>query len=227
MTAYAGLDTDIFPGLAVTAWWRANTNLSWLGYYLAPTPSHQDKGWMGQRAALVAQGWGLLPIFLGQELQGGPGSHDVVATQGMTDGQLAAQLMASEGFPAGSKVVLDLERPADWATVWAPYVTAWSYAVRAGGYAPDFYGSHVMAAQVRAGLLGDDISSVMGWAYKVAAVPSGPFTAPFSTEDPAALSGVGGVFACQYAQDATIADGTGKPRMVDLSTSLFADPGAP
>lgn len=222
---FAGADTDIFPGLGITDWWRKNTNLSWLGYYLAPAPSHQDTSWMGRRAALVAQNWGLLPIFVGQQMTGGPGSHIVSADQGAADGLETIKLLTQEEFPPGTKVVLDLERPNTW-DFWAPYVSAWADAVQAACFHPCVYGGHTMGAALRAGLLNAAIDAPYIWAVKVERLPQGPVAAPYPTTDPAG-SGVANAYAWQWAQGAEIEDGTGKPRLVDLSTSIFADPGAP
>jgi hypothetical protein len=89
-------------------WLRANTNLTWCGYYLGPAPSHTSTSWMGQRAALLAGGWGIAPLYVGQQIKG-PGRHKVSAAQGSADGLDAAHLMQSEGFAAGTCVYLDLE----------------------------------------------------------------------------------------------------------------------
>ena len=37
MAGVAGFDCFSFPGMAQMAWLKANTNLKWVGYYLAPT----------------------------------------------------------------------------------------------------------------------------------------------------------------------------------------------
>jgi hypothetical protein len=66
------------------AWLKANTNLVWCGYYLAPAPSHHDTSWMGTRAALAAAGWGVAPVYLGQQITG-PGSYNPSLQQGGTD----------------------------------------------------------------------------------------------------------------------------------------------
>src|ERR1700755_3469138 len=108
MAGFAGFDTDIYPGDSQMAWLKANTNLVWCGYYLAPAPSHHDTSWMGARAALVAQGWGIAPVYLGQQTPA-PGSHNPSVGQGTTDGNNAAKLMTGEGFAPGSCVYLDLE----------------------------------------------------------------------------------------------------------------------
>ena len=63
---------------------------------------------MGRRAAMAAAGWGLAPIYVGQQIAG-PGRHAVSGPQGAIDGAHAAALMAGEGFAAGACVYLDLE----------------------------------------------------------------------------------------------------------------------
>ena len=130
MPGFAGLDTYAFPGDAALAWLKANSNLTWCGCYLAPAPSHGDTGWMGRRAALAAAGWGIAPIYVGQQLAG-PGSHAVTTAHGAIDGAAAAALMAGEGFAPGSYVYLDLEDGAPFQPPRTDYVTAWAAAVRA------------------------------------------------------------------------------------------------
>ena len=42
---FAGFDSLNYPGDAVMAWLKANTNLSFVGFYLAPMPSQGYRGW--------------------------------------------------------------------------------------------------------------------------------------------------------------------------------------
>src|SRR5579859_4599496 len=100
MAGFAGFDTAFYPGDNQMAWLRANTNFVWCGYYLAPAPSHRDTSWMGNRATLSSQGWGIAPVYLGQQITG-PGSHNPSAAQGATDGNDAADLMDGDGFQPG------------------------------------------------------------------------------------------------------------------------------
>ena len=123
MSVHAGFDTDQFPGLPVMAALKAQTNLEWCGFYLGPTPSHRVAGWMPHRAALVAQGWGLAPVYLGQETTG-PGSHNVTTMQAALDGINACDLMHQAGFPNGSCVYLDLENGPPLTSALAAYVRA-------------------------------------------------------------------------------------------------------
>jgi len=70
MAGLAGFDTAFYPGDSQMAWLKANTNLVWCGYYLAPAPSHRDTSWMGTRATLLAQGWGIAPVYLSSRRRG-------------------------------------------------------------------------------------------------------------------------------------------------------------
>jgi glycoside hydrolase-like protein/VCBS repeat protein/WD40 repeat protein len=75
----AGFDIRAYPGDAVMAWLKANTNLGWVGYYLYPTPSHNvtsngGDSWMATepngstvRATLASQGWLVAPIYVGEQ----------------------------------------------------------------------------------------------------------------------------------------------------------------
>ncbi|WP_223879189.1 glycoside hydrolase domain-containing protein [Chitinimonas arctica] len=114
MAYFAGFDTSTFPGVQKMAWLKANTNLVWCGYYLAPAPSHPGTSWMGQRAALQAAGWGIAPVYVGQQLSSQPGSHTVTAAQGTIDGNQAAALLQTDGFGPGRWVYLDLENGAPY-----------------------------------------------------------------------------------------------------------------
>jgi len=102
MPFFVGFDCLTYPGIDEMTWLKANTNLGWCGFYLAPAPSHSDSSWRGSRSDLVALGWGLLPIYVGQQTTG-PGSHSVSGAQGTLDGGDAAALAAAAGFPNGAK----------------------------------------------------------------------------------------------------------------------------
>lgn len=223
MAGYPGFDTDGFPGADQLAWMKANTNLVWVGYYLAPAPSHANTSWMGQRAALQAAGWGLAPVYVGQEIAG-PGRHLVTGAQGAIDGADAANLMTQDGFAAGSHVFLDLEDGPPYAAPRTDYVAAWAEAVSSAGFQPSIYCSHLIAADVQAALPNARI-----WAFRVAttsphAVPGTTFPDP----DPSGC-GYAGAFAWQRDQACNL-QLSGAPHAalsVDLSTALGPDPSAP
>ena len=58
---FAGFDSLSYPGDAVMAWLKANTNFRFVGFYLAPAPSRPTSAWMARRSTLSAQGWALPP----------------------------------------------------------------------------------------------------------------------------------------------------------------------
>lgn len=224
MPNFVGFDTDAFPGLNVMAALKAS-NLSFVGYYLAPAPAHHDTGWMGKRAALVTQGWGLLPIYVGRQLNeklsGGGKVINVSAptSDGAADGQEAAMLMQAEGFPAGSHVYLDLENGPPLTAVQRMYVQAWCSAVKRFGYAPSVYCSHLLADSISAVVPGTRI-----WSVKVSTVDYHELDcgATFPIPDPHA-SGYSYAFVWQFEQNAGIIHGL----TVDLSSSVNRDPSAP
>jgi len=222
MPGFAGLDTYAFPGDAALAWLKANSNLTWCGCYLAPAPSHGDTGWMGRRAALAAAGWGIAPIYVGQQLAG-PGSHAVTTAHGAIDGAAAAALMAGEGFAPGSYVYLDLEDGAPFQPPRTDYVTAWAAAVRAAGYAPGVYCSHAIGEAVHA-----LVPRARIWAFKVAATQPHPFPGTNFPDVAPAACGYPGAYMWQLGQSCRITLGTAPGSLVvDLSSAVAADPSAP
>ncbi len=223
MAGVAGFDCFSFPGMAQMAWLQANTNFKWVGYYLAPAPSHSDTSWMGRRGALAAAGWGIAPVYVGQQLSG-PGSHDVTSDQGITDGNDAVALMSGDGFPAGSCVYLDLEDGPPFTSPRTDYVDSWVAAVQSGGFLPGIYCSHGFAAKVQTAY-----PTARVWAYKVAttAQHNVPGT-DFPEADPSG-SGFAGAHIWQCAQNCklSLAGAPTSAPIVDLDTALSADPSAP
>jgi len=218
MPGFPGLDTYAFPGDAALAWLKANSNLAWCGYYLAPAPSHGDASWMGRRAAMA----GLAPIYLGQQLAG-PGRHDVTEAQGALDGADAAALMASEGFAQGSYVYLDLEDGPPLRSPRTDYVLAWADAVTGAGFAPGVYCSHALAEDVHAACPRARI-----WAYQVATSGPHPFPGHNFPDLPPAGCGYPGAYMWQLGQSCRIGLGAAPGSlMVDLSSAVAPDPSAP
>lgn len=223
MAGYAGFDTYAFPGQDQMDWLAANTNFVWCGYYLGPAPSHGDQGWMGARAGLVASGWGLAPIFVGQELSG-PGSHAVTGGQGWRDGGYAAALMADEGFAPGACVWLDLEDGPPLRAPRTDYVAAWIDAVGEAGYTPGVYGSHLIAAALHALR-----PQARVWAFRVNTTAPHPVPGTNFPDLHPAGSGYAGAYAWQLGQDCRLRlPGAPVAAMtVDLDSAVSRDPGAP
>src|SRR3954465_14493557 len=105
--AILGFDAFAFPGAAAMLWLRQNANFRFTGFYLAPAPRHPDASWMGSRAFLAANGWGTIPTYVGLQVEDG----GLSPSTGAQHGQHAAALMQQAGFPFGSVVYLDLEKP--------------------------------------------------------------------------------------------------------------------
>ncbi|MCW3477341.1 glycoside hydrolase domain-containing protein [Limobrevibacterium gyesilva] len=223
MPGFPGFDTSEFPGNAEMAWLRANTNLRWCGYYLGPAPSHASTSWMGTRAALQAAGWGIAPVYVGQQIAG-PGRHNVSASQGTIDGNDAAALMRREGFPAGSCVYLDLEDGPPFSAPRTNYVAAWVDAVAAAGLQAGVYCSHGFAEDVHA--LRPDARV---WAFKVETAAEHPFPGVNFPDLHPAGCGYTGAFIWQLGQNCRLNLQTTPLRapLVDLDTALTPDPGAP
>ena len=215
---YAGFDCDQFPGLTMTGRLKSQSNLVFCGYYLK-APSQSGATWRGQRAALVAQGWGLAPIFVGQQVSG-PGSHVVTATQGVIDGRQACADMVVEGFPRGSYVYLDLENGPPLPASLNAYVSAWSSAVEAGGFGTGVYCSFVFAKQVAAKL-----PHARMWVYHVESTTAHFVSGTiFPTPSPSA-SGFDRAAVWQRDDEARL---TYFGNLAcDLDVSIYPDPSAP
>lgn len=221
MSAFAGFDAYGYPGDAAMDWLRKNTNLCWAGFYLAPAPSHGNASWMPHRARMVSTGWGIAPIYVGQETVG-PGAHNVTAVQGAKDGANAAALMVAAGFPQGSCVYLDLENGPPFGAAERAYVQAWVQSVEETGYLPGVYCSYGFAAQLHA-----LVPSARVWVFHVNTTNSHFVRGPNYPDMPPASSGYAAAVLWQFTQSARIlCPGVGT-LLVDLDTSSMADPSAP
>jgi len=222
MPGFAGFDRGAYPGDATMAWLRANSNLVWCGYYLGPTPSHPGTTWMGKRAQLSGAGWGIAPVFVGQQVIP-PGSLNPSAATGVTDGNTTVQLMLNEGFPPGAYVYLDLENGPPLTPAQQDYVGSWCDTVQQGGFGPGVYCSHLLAAGVHTLRPACRI-----WAFKVDTNQPHPVPSPYPSLAPAGC-GYSEAHAWQLGQQCMITvpvAGPG-PMQVDLSSALTVDPGAP
>ncbi|MGY2996906.1 glycoside hydrolase domain-containing protein [Mesorhizobium sp. URHB0026] len=219
MSGFAGFDASGFPGLATTSWLKTNTNLRWCGFYLGPAPSHLGGDWMLHRAALVQQGWGIAPLYVGQQVVG-KGRKLSSGPQGRADGLQAVSLMKSAGFAAGTFVYLDLENGPPLASVQRDYVGSWVDTVAANGFGPGIYCSHGFALEVHALRPAARI-----WAFKIitAAIHLVPGS-NFPDSHPSG-SGFTGSFIWQIAQNAVIDVKSPQTLKVDLDTAVTPDPG--
>ena len=222
MPGHAGFDISGFPGAAEMSWLRQNTNLVWCGYYLGPAPSHGGTSWMGQRATLAGQGWGIAPLYVGQQVTG-PGSHNSSLAQGHVDGSDAVTLLRAEGFPAGSSVYLDLENGPPFVQAQQDYVAGWVDTVKGAGFQPGVYCSHLLAEAVHA--LRSDARI---WAFKVSTNAPHPVPGTNFPDDHPAGSGYTGAFIWQLGQNCqiTLPGAPLSSLTVDLDSAVTPDPGA-
>lgn len=223
--AYAGFDVLAYPGDTLMAWLKENTNLSFVGFYLAPAPSRPTSDWMGKRVALAAQGWGFAPVYVGQQEQGQPGAHTLTAAQGQTDGNDAVQLMQIATFPAGCVVYLDIEQGGTASSATTAYMSAWVDAVKAqGSFVPGVYCSHTTAQSILNARPGTQL-----WCWNLKGDVPGPDYPPdFPANDPAGC-GVPSATVWQWAQNVTITlyDAPKASMSVDLDCAGIADPSKP
>jgi hypothetical protein len=199
---------------------KSTTNLKFCGYYLAPAPSRPTSGWMSQRVALVGQGWGIAPLYVGQQTTG-PGSHVVTEAQGKRDGRDAVQLMQSEGFSPGTWIYLDLENGSPFPTNQQKYVRAWVETIDNGNiYRGGVYCSHTIAHGVRT-----VCPSARLWVFKVTTTSPHPVPGPpYPTPNPSG-SGIADAHIWQLHQNAQI-QVQGNTMIVDLNSGLTSDPGS-
>ena len=216
--SFAGFDRADCPDLALMARLRAETNLTWCGYYLR-APSQPASTWLGKREALVAQGWGLAPIYVGQETTG-PGSHNVTAAQGRADGTEACARMHDEGFPLGSWVYLDLENGPPFLEFQREYVTEWVAEVDAGGFRAGVYASFLFAAEVKT--LCPDARL---WVYHVPTTTPHEIVGSTLPAPEPADSGYPQADIWQRDDTAVLTDFD--DLVVDLDSAVMRDPGAP
>ena len=228
---YLGFDRSGYPGDAIMQSLKASTNMTFVAVYLAPAPSHGDSAWMAHVPDLKAAGWGLLPVYVGQQTSGGPGSHSLTAAQGTTDAADVAALAQTAGLDANSVVYLDIEQGGTMGPDLAAYVGGWIAGMTTTSFRAGVYCSFSNTAGQVAG-----IQRVPTWVFHP--TDSGPTTIDLSQEaapDPG-NSGFSGAIAWQYRMsltgsiDLTWTDSSGAAQSlttVDLDSSLFPDPAHP
>ena len=120
---YVMLDSLVCPSLDQLERIWNHTNVWAYGFYLPEAPSHPWSYYRGRRQSFVDLGFGLAPIYVGQQLSG-PGSKILTESQGKKDAQDAAERMKAEGFPKGDVCYLDVEG-GNWSAALVAYAAAW------------------------------------------------------------------------------------------------------
>lgn len=160
--AHPGFDTWRYPGDEAMRTWRAESPYRWVGYYL-PAPCHRGTSFVGKRETLERQGWGLAVIYVGQQSWEGMPDPDpttpadsivcsrtlLTAEQGRADARDAAARAASEGFPPGTIIFLDVERMERATNEMVAYYGAWMAGILVDGrYRPGTYAHRGNAAEL-------------------------------------------------------------------------------
>jgi hypothetical protein len=220
--AFAGFDRSGYPGDMIMTTLKNTTNLVFCGYYF-PAPSHSDPSWLGKRSFVQSLGFGIAPIYVGEQVEG-PGSHHPSREKGTIDGNDAARQMESEGFAPGSCVYLDLENGPPLQPIQADYVNSWCDAVQGAGFFPGVYCSHLLAAPINA-----QQATARIWAVKVTTTAPHPVAGPpYPEVNPGIGSGFPAAALVQLHQNCQIrVAGLAKPLTVDLDSAAMPNPGAP
>lgn len=237
-----GFDRFSFPGATLMkSLWDSVADMTFVGLYLAPAPSHPDTSWMDAGPALQSIGWGVLPTYLGQQVIGA-GSHIVTEAQGRADGLDAAGLAANIRLHPQCVIYLDIENGGMMPANQVKYVKAWIREVHVNSiYWAGVYCSRSETAQQVADSVADIVAEtghpVETWVY--GPIDQGPSTINLASEparDPA-TSGFSAALVWQYRMsmngpiDLTWADSqTGTPRRlahVDLNCSSVSNPARP
>ena len=184
-----GFDVSAFPG--VPAMKALRGYFDFVGIYLAPAASHPDMSWMQRIGDLRVLGYKFWPVYVGQQIAG-PGSKNDTLPQGTKDGNDAADLMAHAGFKPNDPCYLDLENGAPFPPAESTYAFSWIAQVRARGYRPGVYCSHVLAPNF-------DSETTLVWAFEVPTTRTVLAKLPLSTADapPATIPWTG----MQYRQN--------------------------
>src|SRR4051812_48595327 len=165
---YVGFDTHTYPGTSTMRAWKEapGAPYSWVGYYL-PSPCHADKSWTGKRDTLLAMGWGVAVVYVGQQTWGktprnlsaaqrdairrkSDCSTDLIsAEEGRSNADEAVARASAEGFPDGAVVFLDLERMEKIPQAMKDYYRAWAARMlETGKYRPGIYTHQHNAGEV-------------------------------------------------------------------------------
>lgn len=230
MSIYVGFDCYAYPGLSEMIWLRQNTNLTWCGYYFSPAPSHyKDASWMGRRKEILGAGWGIAPLYVGQQ-SSGPGGRTLTSEQGLADGGQASSMAVLEGFAPGSYIYLDIEDGSAVGASMSEYVKSWVASVVQEDYSPGIYCSYRIAASVVAVIGGMNVSvKPRVWAFCLDDSFPNPYTGDLTllpSPDPA-RSGYADAVAIQYAQNIHFQLPASSPRAalkLDLSAAESPNP---
>src|SRR5579884_1011438 len=120
MGNYAGFDCYAYPGANTMAAWKAQSPYVFVGYYLK-SDNHPDDSWLGTRASLQSEGWGLSVLYVALPAT----SPNLTRQRGMTDAAEALSQCQTDGFADGTIVFLDVEPVTPAPQVLIDYYKGW------------------------------------------------------------------------------------------------------
>jgi hypothetical protein len=209
--------------------WKTASPYAFTGYYLH-APCYGDRGWMGHRAALMAMGWNIVPIYVGQQVAGvSPCKSSILAgAQGRADAQDCVKTLTAEGFAKGCFAYLDVERSDLFPSALRDYISAWTATLVAGGFGPGVYCHKHNAPDVRATVLTALASStVASLGVKPRFWIVGGATADFDAPN-SLPSGSGIAFADMWQRPAAIDRSFGGVKInIDEDIATLRDPAKP
>lgn len=160
MPYHLGFDRLTYPGDSVMQSLMASTPLEFAGLYLAPAPNQPDTGWMSTLATLKSMGWGLIPVYVGQQLPRPNLSSTLTAAQGTGDASNAVALANTAGLAAGSVIYLDVKTGGTLPQDFMTYITAWIAGVDGTSFRP---GIQCWSSQTAAQISGAATGSIPFW----------------------------------------------------------------
>jgi hypothetical protein len=208
-----GADSAGAFSLAAATTLATTYNVQWSGVYIGGACS-AGSGWTKSKVTSFANNlhWTFMPIYVGQQSANICGAHALTTGRGMSDGQDAANIMATYDWGPNKQIpiVLDLEGGTFNVdpTGSTNYVTGWVNAVHAAGYL-----AYVYSSPSAVNHFGDGLGIDAVWIASY-------FYSGFKNLSPYDLSQIGSLFnnhnrAWQYAGDISI-PGVGG---VDCNTS--------
>ncbi len=215
---FLGFDRLAYPGDDFMRLLRTQAQVAWTGFYLAPAPSQPNTSWMSKRAVLGELGYGFAPIYVGQQQRGIRGSHVLTAHQGRLDGQDAVALAQDAEFPPLSVLYLDVENGPPAEDAFLEYYHGWVQGVRANGFTPGVYCSHLLAPTFHR-----EDDSVVVWIFHLKFPNGRSYEPPLPLIDPS-NSNFTTARMMQYAQNGKLSISSRNLSPIDLNSGHVADP---
>jgi|SRR5450432_105050 Domain of unknown function (DUF1906) len=137
---YLGFDRNEYPGDEALPILRKT--FAFTSYWIGPPPGEKQSSWIGKRAPLQDQGFGLVVLFNARE--GSTVKNVAEARQkGASDAEVAAKSAEREGFSKGAVIFLDVEEGGRLSPSYHQYLQSWFEGLTRTGYRPGVYCSAI------------------------------------------------------------------------------------